>query len=1092
MSPSVARGASNLRILKIGYCESMEEVITEEKEQGEGIMTLFPRLEVLELDRLPQLEHFFLTEHALEFPLLREVKIDDCPEMNTFVQQGIFMSIPSLESVNNDAVDLNKVMFNSKVSCPNLEKLYINRANSITSLLSRQLPIAPDFSKLETLEVENCGKLRNLMNLSVARGVLNLRILKIDGCESMEEVITKEEQQGGGIMTLFPRLEKLNLHKLPKLGHFFLTECTLEFPFLREVKIDNCPEMNTFPQQRISVSCPSLENLSISSADSISSLFSYQLPYFSKLQTLVVENCVKLRNLMSPSMSRCLLNLRTLYIDNCESMEEVITEEEHQGEEMTNEPLFPLLQRLYLRRLPKLGHFFLTKNALKFPFLIQVIIFQCPKMKTFVQQRVYMGTASLNSVNSDDEVKAMFNSKIVISVSHLIPMLTEVTNIGETKKCVFFVGVNCLMVEPLSPLQHFQVSCPNLEVLYISEVESISATCSHQLPTAYFSKLETLEVMSYGKLRNLMSPTVARGLLNLQVLSIEDCESMEEVITKGEGIMTLFPHLEELNLSRLPKLGHFCLAECTLEFLFLIEVIIDDCPEMKTFVQQGVYVGTTSLKSVNSDDEVKVVDLNKAMFNSKVSCPNLKKLYINGANSISALCCHQLPTAYFSKLVKLEVTSCEKLRNLMSPSVARGALNLQILKIGYCQSMEEVITVEEQQGEGTMTLFPLLAELELRRLPKMGHFFLTEHALTFPFLRKMKIDDCPKMKTFVQQGISVSTPILKWVNFAKEVKVDDLNKWTQEMFNSQMFIYVCQLPCTIISIKASLFSAPRNNLKLVKLPMAMNLKLVMTMNLKLPMVMNLKLPSLERVNHDFGVITTKPNLVMAEASDSVYESKAGYEGADLEEAAQLQLFLQQSLILQSLQVSCPNLEMLCISGANSISALCSHQLPTDYFTKLKRLCVRNCGKLRNLMSPSVARGLLKLQVLEIGYCESMEEMTIKEEQQGDEMTNEPLFPLLEELDLRGLPKLEHFFLTKHALEFPFLKKVYIDDCPEMKTFVQQGIYVSTPSLKSVNNDDEVKVDDLNKWTQQRFTSKVCLVPLAVYLINSSALFLSLL
>uniref|UniRef100_M1AF86 Leucine-rich repeat n=1 Tax=Solanum tuberosum TaxID=4113 RepID=M1AF86_SOLTU len=119
MSPSVSRGALNLQSLQIKDCQSMEEVITEEEQQGQGIMTLFPSLKVLKLCRLPQLEHFFLTEHALEFPLLREVEIDDCPEMNMFVQHGIFMSIASLESVNNDdevkAVDLNKVMFNSKV-----------------------------------------------------------------------------------------------------------------------------------------------------------------------------------------------------------------------------------------------------------------------------------------------------------------------------------------------------------------------------------------------------------------------------------------------------------------------------------------------------------------------------------------------------------------------------------------------------------------------------------------------------------------------------------------------------------------------------------------------------------------------------------------------------------------------------------------------------------------------------------------------------------------------------------------------------------------------------------------------------------------
>lgn len=31
----------------------------------------------------------------------------------------------------------------------------------------------------------------------------------------------------------------------------------------------------------------------------------------------------------------------------------------------------------------------------------------------------------------------------------------------------------------------------------------------------------------------------------------------------------------------------------------------------------------------------------------------------------------------------------------------------------------------------------------------------------------------------------MSTPSLKWVNGGYEVKVDDLNKWTQQWFNSK-------------------------------------------------------------------------------------------------------------------------------------------------------------------------------------------------------------------------------------------------------------------------------------------------------------------
>ncbi|PHT37367.1 hypothetical protein CQW23_25067 [Capsicum baccatum] len=375
---------------------------------------------------------------------------------------------------------------------------------------------------------------------------------------------------------------------------------------------------------------------------------------------------------------------------------------------------------------------------------------------------------------------------------------------------------------------------------------------------------------------------------------------------------------------------------------------------------------TLSLESVNNDDELKVVDFNKEMFNSKVLCPNLEVLYIWEANNITALCSHQLPAPYFSKLEALEVQNCGELRNLMSPSVARGLLNLRKLRIEECQSMEEVITEDqEQQGEQIMIepLFLVLEVVILDVLPKLRHFFLTKYTLEFPFLRALQIHFCPEMKKFVQQG----------------------------------------------------------------------------------------------------------------------------------------------------SVSCLNLKELELAGANWITSLSTHQLPMGYFSKLEKLVVRKCGELRNLMSQSMARGLLNLRTLRILECQLMEEVITVEEQQGEEiMTNEPLFPVLEELKLYDLPKLGHFILTKHVVEFPFLKEVAIRDCPKMKSFIQQGTEstlnfesvnnddelkvvdfnktmfnskgsVSTPSLEIVNDDDEVKVDDLNEWIHQTFISKwvkssfVCLI-----------------
>ncbi|XP_015165542.1 probable disease resistance protein At1g12280 isoform X5 [Solanum tuberosum] len=728
----------------------------------------------------------------------------------------------------------------------NVKYLLLDDCDSLTHLLKIHCQNNIPFPELERLEVSRCRGLQYVFCVPLAGGSWTVVCPNDE-----EEEISRRTRE----VIKFPNLYELDLHSLECLTHFCSDSVEgIEFPRLREMSFFELPEFQNFlpttnnsithsnPLFDEKVSCLSLEELSIDGANSISALCSHQLPttYFSKLESLYVSNCGKLRNMMSPSVARGVFNLRILKIDGCQSMEEVITEEEQQGEEiMTNEPLFPLLQELRLQSLPWLGHFFVTKHALEFPFLREVTIHDCREMETFVQQ----GFVSLERVNNDDEVnnKVMFNSK---------------------------------------------VSCPSLEELELDRAESISALCSHKLPTAYLSKLAKLYVSNCAKLRNLMSPSVARGALNLRILEIKDCQSMEEVITEeeqqGEEMTNefLFPLLEDLELKGLPKLGNFFLTKHALEFPFLRVVRIHDCPEMMTFVQQGS-LSTPCLKRVNNDNEVKVDDLNRAMFNSKVSCHSLEDLTIHWANSITVLCSYQLPTAYFSKLVILAVRNCGKLRNLMSPSVARGVLNLRILNIAGCQSMEEVITLEEQQGKTIMTnepVFPRLEELQLGRLPKLRHFFLTEHALKFPFLREVKIDDCPEMKTFVQQEISVSTPILKWVNRDDEVKVDDLNKWTQQKFNSKDKA----LPmATNLKLKMAM------NLKLLmgknlKQVMVMNLKLVMTMNLKLPMAMNLKLLmktdlkllSLERVNQlDFGVMAMKPNQVIAEASD-VYESEA--------------------------------------------------------------------------------------------------------------------------------------------------------------------------------------------------------------------------
>ncbi|PHT37356.1 hypothetical protein CQW23_25056 [Capsicum baccatum] len=344
----------------------------------------FPNLYRLELGNLGCFTHFCRdTVKGVEFSLLREMQFGALPEFQNFWP------------TDNNAITYSNTLFNEKVSCPNLEVLFISSADSITALCSHQLPTAY-FNKLETLKVDSCEKLRNLMSPSVARGLLNLRIQGINQCQLMEEVIGEEEREGEEIMCnepLFPRLEDLNLYNLPKLGHFILTKHALEFPSLKELDISSCPKMKTFIQQEGSIG----NSLSTSSKETVSTL---------NLESAKNDDELKVVDLNKAMFnSKSLLNLRKLKIEYCPLMEEVITEEEQQGEEiMTNEPLFPRLEELILYKLPNMGHFFLTKHALGVSFLRAVKIRKCPEMKMFVQQG-YVSTPSLENVNSDDEVK---------------------------------------------------------------------------------------------------------------------------------------------------------------------------------------------------------------------------------------------------------------------------------------------------------------------------------------------------------------------------------------------------------------------------------------------------------------------------------------------------------------------------------------------------------------------------------------------------------------------------------------------------------------------------------------------------------------
>uniref|UniRef100_A0A0V0H4A9 Putative ovule protein n=1 Tax=Solanum chacoense TaxID=4108 RepID=A0A0V0H4A9_SOLCH len=164
---------------------------------------------------------------------------------------------------------------------------------------------------------------------------------------------------------------------------------------------------------------------------------------------------------------------------------------------------------------------------------------------------------------------------------------------------------------------------------------------------------EVVHSMGKGS-NNVLAELQLNELQNVKVLGLFNCDLVTHLlkICGRTHEVIKFPNLNELELQSLECLTHFCSDNVEgIEFPLLWRMSFDELPEFQNF-------WPTTNNSITDSNP---------LFDEKVSCPNLTVLYIQTLERISALCSHQLPTAYFTKLESLAVFECEKLRNLMSP-----------------------------------------------------------------------------------------------------------------------------------------------------------------------------------------------------------------------------------------------------------------------------------------------------------------------------------------------------------------------------------------------------------------------------------------
>ncbi|XP_037496087.1 uncharacterized protein LOC119370961 [Jatropha curcas] len=106
-----------------------------------------------------------------------------------------------------------------------------------------------------------------------------------------------------------------------------------------------------------------------------------------------------------------------------------------------------------------------------------------------------------------------------------------------------------------------------------------------------FPNLSSVYVWDCPSLKNLFPTSIAKNLLKLKTLNLDDC-GLKELVTKEEGVETnpkfAFPQLKCLDLWRLNELNWFYPGSHTLECPVLEKLVVFHCDKLETLTFEPV------------------------------------------------------------------------------------------------------------------------------------------------------------------------------------------------------------------------------------------------------------------------------------------------------------------------------------------------------------------------------------------------------------------------------------------------------------------------------------------------------------------------
>ncbi|KAI4353333.1 hypothetical protein L6164_002292 [Bauhinia variegata] len=750
------------------------------------------------LQNMPTLETIFVEASTFkeifqdEQPMGGEGKIDS----RTRLKSLTLADLPQLQHICKDGCKIDSIL-------EVIEILDIIDCSSLKILL----PSTTIFSHLRCLEVKSCHGLINLFTSSVVRSLVKLTVMKITGCNSIEEIVTEKEDNAKEEI-IFGALKVLELVCLPKLNRFCSSNCLLRFQLLETLVVRQCPRMNTFSKGIMSavqlrkvqmdesdngcywegdlnrtiwkmfiekVAFQSFQHLRLAEYPELKELWFGELQHktFLCLKSLVVQRCDFLTDSLFPlNLVRVLQHLKELEVRDCDLLEAVFDMEVKDGKEMQEKEISQL-KKLTLSSLTRLKHVWKKdpKETLSFQNLCEVCVDRCESL-----ERLF----PLSVVN-----ELMKLEKLEVRSCGIDVIVAKEEGVEETIEFVF-PGLSSIKfwhlknLRSLYPGKHTS-KWPSLKNVDIYDCKKLGIFAP-ALPI--FQEAKEEDVLDVQCRQPLFF--VEKVIPNLERLALNYKDAM--IIWEGQYQEKLLHNIESLALRcfyeqsptlignflrRFANLEKLELSDSSYEMIFPWEGVSDQNTGMNIQIRQVRLDNLGQLKYIWSKDSSLLDSLSGNLESLEVLyCSSLKNLVP--------------PSICFENLTNIYVGGCEGLIYLITSSTAKSLVQLKTMTIVNCRALEHVICTDEEEEVEAEISFESLESLELISLSRLENFSSGEHTLIFPSLDVLKISGCPKMDMF-SPGVLMA-PVLNAVTMEEGKKrwKDGLNSTIRQLFQEKV------------------------------------------------------------------------------------------------------------------------------------------------------------------------------------------------------------------------------------------------------------------------------------------------------------------